>query len=632
MKDLGNYRPITLMNVDLKIITKIFTLRLKPILSKILHADQFAQPGKQISDLNCLIRDILEEMENGDHDNFFVKFDFEKAFDSLDQTFLFNCLEKMNFPKTFIDFLKKLYSNAVSKVMINGHISKVFKLSRGSRQGDPLSLYIFIIVLNALIIYLNLDPCLIPFSSKSNKKFLTQAYADDLNVTTSSLSTLLRTFRHLDDFRKVSGLKVNLGKTNGYFFNKTGLIEIDHLPLPSTNWNVNLRILGIPHGSINFVKQYWKDVIQDVRVCLHDYNSVYSTYDAKSMITKSLILPKVSYIATVLDMPTEIKKSLESMIFRYIIPKGKTDMSLLDLAQKRKFGGYNIDHTFIHATVFSLIPIFKYVKNKIENIPLTKEQFFIEYNLGIFLSNLLKIPLNNRTPHRLTPMKPYANILKFLREMNITKDDLINGKVKSVYEKIIFSKNKVHGSFPKWYRVHSIVLPNYLKTFNYKASVDILPCKTKFVEFGLDTDSRCNYCKLHPDTVLHMFCNCSVLLPIWNVLDQILKSLNFNFCFTESRKWCSYDLTRSQIKKDEEVLVIYLNTIVNYKIWKFNMKIQYEGFVFTPTKFISSLVKTIEGRKLMESSGRMKQCQKIAGIDKLSIAVKNAYTAVVGIT
>ena len=102
--------------------------------------------------------------------------------------------------------------------MINGHISKVFKLSRGSRQGDPLSLYIFIIVLNALIIYLNLDPCLIPFSSKSNKKFLTQAYADDLNVTTSSLSTLLRTFRYLDDCRKVSGLKVNLGKTNGYFF------------------------------------------------------------------------------------------------------------------------------------------------------------------------------------------------------------------------------------------------------------------------------------------------------------------------------------------------------------------------------------------------------------------------------
>ena len=72
-RDLKNYRPITLMNVDLKIITKIFTRRLQPILSKVLHPDQFAQPGKQISDLNCVVRDILEEMENGDQDNFFYE-------------------------------------------------------------------------------------------------------------------------------------------------------------------------------------------------------------------------------------------------------------------------------------------------------------------------------------------------------------------------------------------------------------------------------------------------------------------------------------------------------------------------------------------------------------------------------
>ena len=139
-KDIRNYRPITLMNVDLKIITKIFTLRLKPILSKILHSSQYAQPCKQISDLNCLIRDILDEMQNSDQDNFFIQFDFEKAFDSLDQDFLFDCLSKMNFPPSFVLFLRKLYKNASSKVMVNGFLSRAFKLLRGSRQGDPLSL------------------------------------------------------------------------------------------------------------------------------------------------------------------------------------------------------------------------------------------------------------------------------------------------------------------------------------------------------------------------------------------------------------------------------------------------------------------------------------------------------------
>ena len=630
-RDLKNYRPITLMNVDLKIITKIFTRRLQPILSKVLHPDQFAQPGKQISDLNCVVRDILEEMENGDQDNFFIKFDFAKAFDSINQNFLFQCLAKMNFPQTFIIFLKKLYNNAVSKVMVNGHLSKAFKLSRGSRQGDPLSLYLFIIVLNALLIFLNFDPCLIPYKSRSNKKFLTQAFADDLNVTTSSLSTILRIFYILDDFRKVSGLKVNLGKTRGFFFNKTGCLEIDHLPLPSTNWNVNMKILGIPYGDKNYVKQYWKDIVKDIQTSLTQYNEVYSTFDAKSIITKSLVLPKVSYIATVLDIPNEIKRSIESLIFKYIIPKGKTFIDLFDLAQKRHFGGYNIDYTTIHATVFSLIPIFKYVKSKMENIPLTKDQFFIEYNLGLPLANILKIPVNNRTPHRITPMKQYANILKFLREMNITKDDLIRGKVKFVYEKIIFSKNKIQHNFSKWGRLHIPALPNYLRTFNYKASIDILPVKTKFVEFGLDTDSRCNFCKLHPDTVFHMFNNCTVLLPIWVFLDKVMYLMSFSFSFSEARKMCAYDLLNTNLKEDEKVLVIYLNTITNHKIWQFSMKIQYEGYIFDLRKFISSLVKTIDGRKKVESSGRIKHCQKIDKIEMLSRVVKIACASLVDV-
>ena len=114
-------------------------------------------------------------------------------------------------------------------------------------------------------------------------------------------------------------------------------------------------------------------------------------------------------------------------------------------------------------------------------------------------------------------------------------------------------------------------------------------------------------------------------------MDQILKSLNFTFSFAQSRGVCNYDLIGSQIKKEEEVLVIYLNSIVNHKIWKFNMGIQYDECIFTQKKFFSSLVKTIDGRKRMEQSDRMKQCQKIVGIDKLSDAVNHACTTLHGV-
>ena len=148
--------------------------------------------------------------------------------------------------------------------------------------------------MNALIVYLNCDSCLLPYVSKSKQYFLTQAYADDFNVTTSSLKTVLRIFRHLDEFRTVSGLKLNFGKTHGHFFNKTGIINKDHLPLPSRNWNRNMKILGIPFGTKTFVEQFWKNALKDVKTLIADYNNAYSTFDAKSIITKSLILPKIS--------------------------------------------------------------------------------------------------------------------------------------------------------------------------------------------------------------------------------------------------------------------------------------------------------------------------------------------------
>ena len=112
------------------------------------------------------------------------------------------------------------------------------------------------------------------------------------------------------------------------------MINIEHLPFPSSNWNVDMIILGIPYGKDVFVKDHWKGIVNDIKVVLQDSNDVYNTFDAKSIITKSIVLPKISYIATVYDIPREIKNSVETMIFRYIVPKGNIYHTLCDLAKK----------------------------------------------------------------------------------------------------------------------------------------------------------------------------------------------------------------------------------------------------------------------------------------------------------
>jgi len=128
----------------------------------------------------------------------------------------------------------------------------------------------------------------------------------------------------------LSGLKVNYDKTKGFIFNKSGNVNTNLLPLLSSNWNWNLNILGIPYGSESFVRKFWDNILQTVKSDLTQYQQVYSTFDAKSIITKSLILPKVSYAATVLNIniPSNVKKSIDTSVFRYVLPKGKFDTSL----------------------------------------------------------------------------------------------------------------------------------------------------------------------------------------------------------------------------------------------------------------------------------------------------------------
>ena len=133
-------------------------------------------------------------------------------------------------------------------------------------------------------------------------------------------------------------------------------------------------------------------------------------------------------------------------------------------------------------------------------------------------------------------MKHYAAILEFIRDMNITGEDLIKGKIKIVYEKIIYNQNVTTLSSQKWGRIHCSVLPNYLKTFNFKLCHDLLPCKTKYAHFALDNNTGCNFCITYPDTVHYIYVNCVKLKKIWSFLDKIMEKMNFEFRFVRARE------------------------------------------------------------------------------------------------
>lgn len=128
--NIGNYRPITVLNTDYKIMTKALTLKLGEIAPDIIHRDQAGfMHGRRIEDQTELARTVINWCELTERNGMIVCLDQEKAYDKILHVFLWRAMKRFGIPKEFIDTIKALYSDAYTKVILNGEISKGYKVT-----------------------------------------------------------------------------------------------------------------------------------------------------------------------------------------------------------------------------------------------------------------------------------------------------------------------------------------------------------------------------------------------------------------------------------------------------------------------------------------------------------------------
>lgn len=151
---LKDFRPIGLCNVLYKVVSKCLVNRLRPLLEEVVSENQSAFiPGRMIRDNALLAFKCLHYMEHGtatNSDFCAYKLDLSKAYDRVDWSYLENTMHKMDFSHRRVQWIMRCVTTVNYSVKFNGISLEAFSTTRGLRQGDPLSPFLFLFVADGL--------------------------------------------------------------------------------------------------------------------------------------------------------------------------------------------------------------------------------------------------------------------------------------------------------------------------------------------------------------------------------------------------------------------------------------------------------------------------------------------------
>ncbi len=339
---LKNWRPISLLNTDYKIIAKILALRLQNVLPSIINHDQTGYlKGRYIGENIRLLEDVTYFTENDNLPGIILSIDFEKAFDSLNWHYLAQTLHSYNFGEKFISYVKTLYNNIQSTVVNNGHSAEFFSIQRGVRQGCPLSAYLFLIALEPLACKLR-NTKDIKGIKVGNIEIKVSMLADDVTCFLNDTNSIMHTLNVLKLYSQSSGLKINIEKTQAKYIGT--LKNSDYYPHGLSWIKEPLQTLGIVLTDTveSNYKMNFQSRIMTLKNVLNIWKQRGLSLKGKVTIVNNLALAPLIYVSSVINTPIRAIQEIDQLISDFIWDSGKSKISKRTLTQSIEKGGLKL--------------------------------------------------------------------------------------------------------------------------------------------------------------------------------------------------------------------------------------------------------------------------------------------------
>ena len=344
----GSYRPLSLINTDIKIIAKALASRLETVIPSIIHCDQtgFIKGRHSNNNVRRLLN-LISLTQRNNKKAVILSLDAEKAFDKVSWSFLFSALHNFGFGISFIQWISALYNSPRATVTTNGIKSQSFILERGTRQGCPLSPLLFAIFIEPLAIAIRQNAKIKGIKSTLSEHRI-NLYADDILLYLQEPKTSVQEiFKLLTSFSSLSDYSINWSKSV-------------LLPITENAWNPaaqnsfsvgNIKYLGINISpklpeliQLNFtplLDKICKDLIR--------WNNLPITLLGRIATVKMKILPQINYLFSMIPFKPTSKwfQTLDSAIIKFYAKNKKPRISLSTLQKSKLEGGLDAPN-FMH--------------------------------------------------------------------------------------------------------------------------------------------------------------------------------------------------------------------------------------------------------------------------------------------
>ena len=354
-REVENWRPITMLNVDYKILTRVLALRLQNVLPTLTHPDQKGfirgRDGKEnVLDTYSMIS-LAEELSSN---HVLVLLDITKAFDSVSHNFIQEILHAYGMPPSFINWVKTIYARKEIRMINNGYMSTPFTPIRGTAQGCSLSPLLFVLAIEALGNSIRLDPNIQGFNVSGNTKKVAML-ADDTLVGMRSTPLAFESLHStLYRFGLVSGLKINESKCLAVPLGDKQTILQDATWFPGLQVceqpNFHYMGIDIPYtwnefGNLNYSPLDISPHVELIKDIIQPWNQWDVSILGRVDVIKSFAGSKFTYLFQLAPTPrrSSINKA-QRMMDNFIWNSHKNPIASEIMKQPLKYGGIKSYH------------------------------------------------------------------------------------------------------------------------------------------------------------------------------------------------------------------------------------------------------------------------------------------------